>query len=156
MDSGRLGVAQFTRSGGLYLVHVFIGTAAVFLITTFIGAGITHLSEKMADRAFGGPAFLAYIVFGFFGGLFINRHLRSDSAKWAWIPWTLVILFDFYSYRKFGWEFTFSYLFGPPEGAGVEQVFTVAPFYSSIAYSLGAWAALWRPSMQGIQTGRKE
>lgn len=138
------------KAFGLYLVHVLIGTIGVFLVTVFLGAGAEHLLNAEAGGAFdafwGGSVFLPFIILGFLAGFFINRRLQSKSAKWAWIIPTFPIVYDFYSFTNLGWESTFIYLFAPKHGGGIEQFVTVAPFYGSIAYSLGAWLALKRRS----------
>lgn len=139
---------RWLRACGFYLIHAVIAGIAVFLVTTFLGAGVGRLDTKVADVLFGGPIFLPYIVVGAVTGFFINGAVRSKSAKWAWMIPFLPILYDFHSFENLGWKFTFTYLFGPKQGAGIEQLFTIAPFYGAVAYSVGAWAALRRKAIR--------
>jgi len=135
---------RWLKGIGFYGIHVLISTVAVFLVAVFLGAGIEHfINARIGDALFAGPVFPVEIGLGLLSGFFINKHLQCKSAKWAWVPFAaIVVLSDFPG--KEGWGYTLKYLFGTQCGDCVEQLITIGPLYSSIAYSIGAWAGMKR------------
>lgn len=124
-------------------MHVIIATVAVLLVAFCLGAFVAHFAENIADSLFGSPIFPAEIVLGLVVGFFVNRQLLSKSALWVWILPALWLLSDIpSSVKETGWSYTWNYLFWGKCADCVEQTILVAPFYTSLAYSLGAWIAL--------------
>lgn len=141
-------LAVFLRGLGAYFFQaIFVAWVGVFLISLFLGAGVAWLNEKVADALFSESIYPGVIVVGLLIGYAVNKFLRSKFVLWLWIVSILPILYDFYCFRHSGWRDTFNYLFLRRNcGECIEPFFTVAPFYGSVAYSLGAWAALKRNS----------
>ena len=151
MDSRR--EISWLRNCALYFVHAVVAGIGVFLTSMFLGAGVESLNQKFGDSLFSAPIFPAEILLGFILGFAINRFLKSNSAKWAWILPAVWLFSDFpSSVGDTGWSYTLSYLFVGKCSDCVEVTFLVAPFYGSMAYSLGAWIALKRLIITPEQT----
>lgn len=142
---------RWLRTCAFYSIHAVIAGIAVFLVSMFIGAGIEALNHGAGNLLFWAPVFPGQIILGFFAGFAVNKYLQSRSATWVWILPALWLLSDFpSSIRNTGWIYTLGYLFGGKCSDCVEVVFLVAPFYGSIAYSLGAWVALKRKVLPSV------
>jgi hypothetical protein len=145
---------QWLRSSGAYFLHVVLACIGVFLISIFLGAGVGWLNEKLADAIFTESFYPGVIVVGLLVGYAANKFLQSKFVLWFWILPAILILWDFYDFRHiYGWRGTFNYLFLRKNCDDcVESLLMVAPFYGSIAYSLGAWAALKLNSRRAART----
>jgi len=127
----------------VYIFHVLIATIGVFIIVALLSIILERvLSVRAANAAFGSPFYIGEIAVGLLAGFFINRELRSKSAMWAWILpaiWLIVWIPDAFKslYGPRGWGLVFGSSCG---GDCLDQLMTLCPFYSSIAYSLGSWA----------------
>jgi hypothetical protein len=138
-------LTRWLRACGFYLIHAVIAGIAVFLVSVFIGAGVEALNRRISNLLFWAPIFPSEIILGLVAGFAVTKSLRSESAKWVWIFPALWLLSDFpSSIRNTGWSYTLNYLFRGKCSDCVEVAFLVAPFYGSVAYSVGAWIALKR------------
>jgi hypothetical protein len=95
------------------------------------------------------PPFLADILIGLAFGLGITLWLRSKPAQWAWVlPLAWLVFLTIGERPTLPIEGTFlhatwhNFFSMDPGEEGMGAVFGTAPFYSSVAYSLGAWIAL--------------
>lgn len=126
---------------GFYIIHVLISTIAVLAVVVLIGGVIEHITNpRVADKLLAPPFFPAQVTLGLIGGFFVNRYLQCKSAKWTWIAPALLVLF--YAASEQDWGAAGSYLFGTNCRDCPVQGFTAGVFCGSIAYSLGAWAAM--------------
>lgn len=137
------GLSRKSLASGIrvYLLHFLAGSVGVFVVGTLLSS---LFSTRIASELFDGPLFGGDIVLGFLAGFILNRELRSKSAIWAWVLpaiWLIANIPD-----------AFGSLYGS-NGLGVlfgtrcrpdclDQLLSVDPFYGSVAYSVGAWAAL--------------
>lgn len=136
---------RWLRACGFYLIHVLIAGVAVFLVSILLSAGVEALNYNVGNALFWAPVFPGEIILGFFAGFAVNNVMRSKSAKWAWVLPALWLILDLPSQvRATGWNYTLPYLFAGKCADCVEVAILVAPLYASIAYSLGALAALRR------------
>ena len=137
---------RLSRGFGFYLLHLIATGVTTFLAAMFLAACIGAVNQRVGDLLFGAPVFLGEIILGFCSGFMINRFLGSSSARWIWIVPALLLLADFPSFvRSSSLNYTLQYFFAGKCSDCVEVMLMVAPFYGSIAYSLGAWAALRNP-----------
>lgn len=136
---------RWLKFAGIYALHAVIAGVAVFLVSTFLGAGVDALNYNVGNLIFWAPIFPSEIILGFFAGLKVNKFLRSRSAEWAWVLPAVFLISDLPSQvRDTGWNYTLSYLFAGKCADCVEVAILVAPLYASIAYSVGAFVALRR------------
>jgi hypothetical protein len=129
---------------GVYLLHCSVAAVGVLLISVLMGAILEKaLTSGLIDPLFNRPACPIQIAIGFTIGLLFNRHMRSRSAIFAWIPAALCLLVDVRAYMQIGGlHYLGDHLFGTNCGECIERFFVVSPFYASVAYSVGAWLAL--------------
>lgn len=127
----------------IYLLHSTVASVGVYLCSMSLGAVIEQmLRARFADSAFTRPPYVGQIVLGFIIGFLVNRRLHSKSAMWAWVFPFLVFLITAYDYLQVGGlGGVWSYLLGAHCGGCIEQILTISPVCSSVAYSLGAWIA---------------
>ena len=130
---------SWPRKIGIYLMHFLIGSVGVFVVGTLL-ASVSSVS--VGNALFGGPVFFGDIGLGFLAGFTLNRKLRSKSAMWVWvIPaiWLIANIPDAFGnlYGPNGWGVLFGTKCRPD---CLDQLLSVCPFYSSVAYSVGAWA----------------
>jgi len=131
-----------------YIMDLVLATAGVSLAALLLaGALETIFGESLADRLWLGPIFPAHIALGLVMGFLMNRKWQLRSTPWVWLPMAALLLLDVSNYARLGGlRFVAAHLFGragyPDEV--FEQLLIVAPFYASVAYSIGAWLALKR------------
>lgn len=147
---------RWLKDAGFYVLHVLIGTVAVFLVAvTALEIIEQFINPKLVDRLLVGSGFPAQVVTGFVMGFVLNRYLQCKSAKWTWVVPAagLLLYFPGYVTSQQGWGGAVSYIFGTNCGDCVEQIMTAGVLYGSITYSLGAWAAV-KKSFNVEITGR--
>jgi hypothetical protein len=131
--------------------YIFIhpaGVVGAFVASILIGALLTPvLGGPIADRIFvhSPPIYPVQIAFGFTTGLLLNRLLRSRSALLVWILGATLLYWGS-SAAVHGGLRLYDYLLGRGIAARSDQLFSIAPFEISVAYSAGAllglkWAA---------------
>ncbi len=123
----------------------------IFLFTICVGAVLELvLNGGVVDRIFVKPPFYpVQIALGSEIGFLLNRRLRSKSACFAWIIGLIPFWMD---YRGFlqpgGIHAVLDFLSGAHCGTCLEELFSIATFQLSLAYSIGSLAALkwatWR------------
>lgn len=139
-------LAKLSRGCGFYLLHLVAIGITTFLLAMFVAACIGAVNQRVGDFLFEAPLFPGEIILGFCSGFVVDRFLGSSSAKWTWVVPALLLLSDFLSsIHGSSMSSTSQYFFAGKCSDCVEVMFMVAPFYTSIAYSLGAWAALKYP-----------
>lgn len=133
-----------------YAVHLLAGTVGVilpvFLMLVTVDPAVIESFRPLVDFLFGEPFFPLDILLGFFLAFCLNRRLGHGFARWVWIlpairlaytiaTWNLHV----YSTLSY-WEDIWVELFGSG-GSSTEGVYLLRvtlPFYTSVAYSLGA------------------
>lgn len=138
---------------GAYFLHIVLAWIGILAISLFLGAGVSWLNDNLAGAIFFESPYPGEIVLGLLIGYAANKVLRSRFVLWFWVLPTLPILDEFYGSP---WRDTFHYLFVARCTNCIEQLFIVAPFYGSIAYSLGAWVALKQNSRRTVSTLRSD
>jgi hypothetical protein len=119
----------------------------VFIVGALLSIIVERVfSVPVANAVFDGPVYFGEIGLGLVAGLLINHELHSKSAMWVWVLpaiWLIVWIPDAFKsvYGPEGWGLVFGTKCG---GDCLDQLITVCPFYSSIAYSLGSWAGRLR------------
>ena len=89
------------------------------------------------------PFFIAPIVAGFMLGLFGRRFFRSASAAWVWTVPMVILICSAATWRTGGfhpyWSDVRNNFFGSKCGSSecAYEWLITAPFYTSVAYSLG-------------------
>ena len=128
---------------GIYLFHLLLATIEVFIVGALLSLILERVfSVHAADAVFAGPVYFGEIGLALIAGFLVNGELRSKSAMWIWVLpaiWLIAWIPDAFKdlYGPRGWGL----VFGTKCGADcLDQLVTVCPFYSSIAYSLGSWA----------------
>ena len=99
------------------------------------------------------PYFLGPIVVAFVLGIFSNRVWKTNSAAWVWLLPTVILIWNLMAWKSYtsrsNWADAWANYFGSDCGDSecLYAVFVTAPFYTSVAYSLG-WIAMrvWRPA----------
>ncbi len=135
--------ASWPNRIGIYLFHLLIATFGVFITGALLSMILEKvLSVRAANAVFAGPVYFGEIGLALIAGFLINGELRSKFAMWVWVLpaiWLVVNIPDAFRslYGPRGWGLIFGTKCG---GDCLDQLITVCPFYSSIAYSLGAWA----------------
>ena len=137
--------ASWLRKVKIYILHILVAVIGVFLVGALLELLLERFTSlSVAGAICEGPVFFGEIGLGFLFGFGLNRNLRSKSAMWTWvlpaiwlaaaIPGTLNT-----AWGGGGWGFLFGTKCRPD---CFDQLITVCPFYSSVAYSVGAWASL--------------
>jgi hypothetical protein len=143
-----------------FVVHLAastLGAAVIGFVTAIIpavliaavtkntsgGNWVDHLAEQRILDAAGEPYFLFPILSGFALGVLSCRYSRSSSAAWVWILPTVVLLWNVLTWQSGGfrpyWPDVWNNYFGSDCGSSecVYELFVTAPFYTSLAYTLG-------------------
>ena len=100
------------------------------------------------------PYFPVQIIFALILGLLLGRALRHRSIVWVWVLPLAVLCYSLVTARVLiptsvlarpgVFQSRLSYYFGPgcqPAAHCLDQLLVTMPFYSSLAYSLGAFLA---------------
>lgn len=140
---------------GIYVLHILVGSVGVFIVGLLLAVALESVSSPSVEGAvFEGPVFFGQIGLGFLAGFFLNRHLRSKSGVWTWVlpavwPGSAIPSAFGSLYGPNGWGVLFGTKCRPD---CLDQLITVCPFYASVAYSLGSWAALGAPFESRVST----
>ena len=97
------------------------------------------LSGQLLER----PIWLPAIIFGFLIGSAVYYIFHGRSATWAWVLPALVLAWSILSWPSEA-DSVWNTFFGTDCGSSecLYQMTVTAPFYASVAYSLGASTAL--------------
>jgi hypothetical protein len=130
------------------------GVALGFLCSLFAAlwsSGAGNIVDRAADSWFfrhlvDNPYFLVPVFVSFCVGFFVFRFSRHSSGAWAWLlPFAILLLNIVPSlFRSSTHDVVQSY-FGRGCGSDecLDQLFFTAPFYTSVAYSLGWLSRRW-------------
>lgn len=172
MHDSKRTVARWARSGLIFVLHQVIGTEGVIWLTTLgafvLTSTVSEVHEAWRHSAFmrglhliltNTPFFPIHIAFGGYLGWKLYRRWRHHSMLWVWILPGLVLTYAVIAIP------TFSPWWSPPAGTGplshyfgwgcraddrcYDQLTFTQPFYTSVAYSVGALSARkFRPSQR--------
>ena len=138
---------------GAFVLGAFGGlvpSIVVALLTKNHGPGnfVDHLVDQRVFRVLiDNPYFLAPIVVAFVLGLLSNRVWKTNSGFWVWLLQTLILVWNVFSWKSYtsrsNLADAWANYFGSDCGASdcLYEVLVTAPFYTSVAYSLG-WIAM--------------
>ncbi len=107
-----------------------------------------HLVDQRVFRGLvDNPYFLGPIVAAFVLGLFSNRVWKTNAGFWVWLFHAVILVWNVFSWKSYtsrsnladAWANYFGSDCGDPEC--LYDVLVTAPFYTSVAYSVG-WIAM--------------
>ncbi len=145
------------------VLSIIVHPAAVigaFVLGILIGGGSANLVgnaqlSRFADRVlFANPFYPLLLVTGLACGFFANYRLRSRSAIFIWVLFSIPIWWDIWAYKDLhyeGFRGALNYLFSPNCSNCTEQFFTVGLVVTSIAYSVGAGLGFRLAARRGRQ-----
>jgi len=122
----------------------------VALLTKNAGPGnfVDHLVDQLIFRVLiDNPYFLAPIAVAFVLGLFSNRAWKTNSALWVWLFPTMILVWNVFLWKSYtnrsNLADAWANFFGSDCGGSecLYELFVTAPFYTSVAFSLG-WIAM--------------
>jgi hypothetical protein len=155
-DKGR--AKSPTKSVAIFALHQFIGmygipyTAPIVFSLAFkclFLFGHSYPRSAFYSIVSGLPYFPVQIVFALILGWLLGRALRHRSIVWVWVLPLVILCYSVATYRvlvptsvlaSVG-QSRFSHYFGwgcRPENHCLDQLLITMPFYSCLAYSLGA------------------
>jgi hypothetical protein len=143
-----------------FIIQLLASTAGAMVIGTIAGiipavliAAVTkntsggnwadHIADQPILRAVGEPYFALPVVAGLFLGVMSGRFFRSSSAAWVWVVPTIILVWNLFSWQNGGyrpyWPDVWNNYFGSNCGSSecLYELFVTAPFYTSVAYTLG-------------------
>jgi len=143
-----------TKGAVIFVAHVLLAMIATMVIGGLMCVTVGAWLGKARNPWFDVPYSPLLWGFAFFLGLFLNLIMPTHSAKWVWIVgalWLIVVgASDISAYDprwcngcslpQYVWYSYFSYWNCTQECLG--QLLVTAPMLNSVAYSLGAAAAL--------------
>jgi hypothetical protein len=116
---------------------------AAFTENTSGGNFFDHVVDQRLLHAGDEPYFLAPILAGFVLGGLSHRFFGTRAAAWVWVPPAVVLLWNIFTWKNGGyrpyWPDVWHNYFGSDCGGSecLYELFVTAPFYTSVAYSLG-------------------
>jgi hypothetical protein len=133
--------SRLSEVGFYVFVHTTLGVVGVASLSFVLAAILSTVVGKWVTlHLFGPPVYFAPITIAFATGLLLNRRLRSRSAEFTWFVGVLWLGVSVLAYMHIGPILTKRIAF--------------APFYISIAYSLGSWIG-YRQTRQRPASGSK-
>jgi hypothetical protein len=108
-----------------FFVHLPVGVLGATYFPFLIAVLLKSVLGTFPVFLFGPPVYPLQIVIAFALGHLLNQRLRSKSAAFLWIVGGIWLWYDIRAYMHIG-----------PVVTG--RLF-LAPLFSSIAYSIGAW-----------------
>jgi hypothetical protein len=150
------------RSIAIFIAHSAIATVGCLvagialsfsfsLLIALWSSGAGNIVDRAGDTWFfshlvDNPYFLVPVVFSSCMGFFAFRFSKHSSAAWAWVvPCTILLLNIVVSMLNSPAKAVMQDYFG--RGCGNDeclvQLFFTAPFYTSVAYSLGWLSRRW-------------
>jgi hypothetical protein len=161
----------------IFLGHEFVSTWGVGISAALVTAFSFAILRPLAPRLFDShkaswlltetPYFPVQIILGLWLGRWIWRRFQHSSMFWVWLPAVLILSCAILKGPVFMLKpesaleqvsfahYTLRHYFGsgcsPRDFCEDQLVFTM-PFYSSVAYALGAFAARWAPIRNPTQS----
>jgi hypothetical protein len=148
----------------VFILHQFMGTWGVALLGPYLGM-IAFELIRFFNRSFSmrsihwilteTPYFPMQICFGLYCGWLLGRRIPQRYMTWVWILPAFLLSYCVVFVPTINPQLTpmlyrpegpLSHYFGwgcNPQNRCLDQILVTLPFYSSAAYSLGAWLA-WR------------
>jgi hypothetical protein len=139
------GIAHFF----LVYVAMLAGVIFAFLVTLVeILYSPARQGVTTIDKLIGVPLWLPSSLAAACAGVFFYKRIRHKFAFWAWVPSFILLLWSAWDWHGTlsKYDSTWDTHFGKDCGGSecLYQLFFTVPFYTSVAYSLGAVAAwLW-------------
>jgi hypothetical protein len=144
-------VQQLVSTAGAMVVGTLAGFIPAVLVSavtknTSGGNWVDHIADQPLLRVVGEPYFAFPVIAGFLLGVLSHRFFRSSSAAWVWVLPTIILVWNLFTWRNGGyrayWPDVWDNYFGSHCGSSecLYEVFVTAPFYTSLAYTLG-WIA---------------
>lgn len=142
---------QLASTAGAMVVGIIAGIIPAVLSSavtknTSGGNWVDHVADQPILRAVGEPYFALPVVAGILLGIFSSRFFRSSSAAWVWVLPTIILVWNLFTWQNGGyrhyWPDVWNNYFGSQCGSSecLYENFVTAPFYTSLAYTLG-WIA---------------
>ena len=144
-------VQQLVSTVGAMIVGnivVIIPAVLVAAVTKNTSGGnwADQLADQQILRAGGEPHFVFPVLAAFVFGLVSHRYSRSLSAMWVWVLPLIIFVWNLFTWKNGGfrpyWPDVWNNYFGSDCGSSecLYELFVTAPFYTSLAYTLG-WLA---------------
>jgi hypothetical protein len=146
---------QFIATVGALL----LGTVVVFLLAALVAVFTRTPSEGLLERVTepplfklgaDNPYFVGPILMAFVLGWTSRRYLDSRAAAWVWVLPALALVWNLMTWKSYSplghWADVEANFFTTNCGDSdcLYELFVTAPFYTSIAYSLGRLATTLR------------
>lgn len=166
---GHFAVGYLVVPAGLLFGSVIVATA-VQMASQAVGLAYPRAVFAPLDLGLSEPYFALPILVALYLGYRLNRD-GGRLASWIWVPALLWLGYDIWSWREMAlslasgpngmpgygsWSNVLANFFGHACGGCGNEWFDTAPFYTSVAYSLGAWVRrrrMLRPAKSGGETG---
>jgi hypothetical protein len=137
---------------GAIVVGILAGVVPAVLVAAITkntsgGNWVDHIAEQPILRAAGEPYFAFPVITSFVFGALSRRYSRSSSAAWVWVLPAIILVWNLFTWETGGvgpyWPDVWNNYFGSDCGGSecVYELFVTAPFYTSLAYSLG-WVTM--------------
>lgn len=129
------------------ILPVFLGLVGALLLMS-LSLNLQALIGPLLGLLVGEPFFPSQILLGLFLGWYLNGRLGHGFARWVWILPAIrlaytIATWDLHLYSTVSyWEDIRQELFflaGRSSTEGIYQRWVTLPFYTSIAYSIGAY-----------------
>lgn len=139
----------------LYAKHLAIAWPGLWLATALLAAILDRTAvDYLFDTPSSAPYFAGYWVVGLLVGYWLNRMERASAAQWVWLPPLVLLAWAFrsdYLSLSGGWLNTWGSYFTKncTRSECLGEAFATIPFYTCVAYSLGAWWARRRGLVGG-------
>ncbi|HWY57125.1 MAG TPA: hypothetical protein VNZ03_21850 [Terriglobales bacterium] len=144
-------IQQLVSTVGAMVVGILAATIPAVLVAAAMkntsgGNWADHIAEQHILNAAGEPYFVFPVLAAFAFGVLSHRYSRSLSAMWVWVLPAIILIWNVVTWKTGGfrpyWADVWNNFFGSDCGSSecVYELFVTAPFYTSLAYTLG-WAA---------------
>jgi hypothetical protein len=149
-------LTEFTTQTLIATVGAIIGGLAIVIIPSVVIPFLAGTLKQQTDwpllKIADAPYFILPILLAFVFGFWKRKRFRSSAAYFLWLIPDISLISTFLSlhtmptYSELGrWQNAWKSLFAKSCGETdcYYQYFVTAPFYTSVAYTLG-WIAGWR------------
>jgi len=141
-------IQQLVSTVGAMIVGHLAGIIPAVLIAavtknTSGGNWVDHIADQPILRTVEEPYFAFPVITAFALGILSHRYFRSSSAVWVWVLPAIILVWNLFTWKTGGfhpyWPDVWNNYFGSDCGSSecVYELFVTAPFYTSLAYTLG-------------------
>jgi hypothetical protein len=132
---------------GVLFVLLIALLSASLTRNTSGGNFIDHITQQPASTLLNQPYYVAPVLCGLALGALSRYFVRPRWAAWVWVLPMIILLWNLLTWKGAGppttavyWEDVWGNYFGSDCGGSecMYEVFVTVPFYTSVAYSLGA------------------